>query len=62
MNSPRLETKKGKPIPLSALTTKATIRQTQMHAHSGGINSTETGIIETNRNFIKVRVNQFAQL
>jgi len=49
------------PIPSSAPTTEVTIRQTQMYAHSGGIDSIETGTTESNKNFAKARVDQFAQ-
>ena len=44
------------PISSSALTAKVTIRQIQMHAHSGGIDLTKTGTIESNRNFTKAEV------
>jgi len=49
-------------IPSSAPTAEVTIRQIQMYAHSGGINLTETGTVESNRNFTKAGVDQFTQL
>jgi len=49
-------------ISSSALTTKVTIRQTQIYAYSGGIDSIETDTTESNKNFTKAEVDQFTQL
>jgi len=43
-------------IPSSAPTAKVIIRQTQMYAHSGDIDSIETSTIESNKNFVKAGI------